>query len=834
MLRIAILLLGAQTSQCFVLKSSAPSSSSMFMSSPPPKSGKQYFKKKPTKHITLGELQNELKQNPQQFQKAADAKNKKKTSRRTRRKVDQPKQTYLYKAQRDRQRIMEHGSSHDAMEAKATAAATPIISDSVRLAAQLGLKATAQHCDAPVDSAMQPIVLGRIRVKDGDSSGSFAYVLEKPPGWAILGGKESSAAASTTNDASKDAAPAAKPLDRNKFRRQVKAKNDDGSIEVMEYNELDILALLTPEEREEYLEQHDDLKELKGHQHISVVASPIAEEHVSESSETTKDEHHLEVESSSRELAPETLQNLNRIAARAASNAGTATFAKHAARRPSLVSWFKEHKLEQDGTIIRGGNFWVALAGATEVDDSGAVFLCPRSAVNERGICVEAIEYVAVVGNGGHVQTSVLADKSYDGLAVEVIGKIRMGRADDVIQAAKIMVPEVVSTCSHVVGICQQQFREGVRGDVVASPLDRRAWRRLIHCSKISISSLDYDEDLTVETTRLPDDIVPVINRRPNQKFIAGSWLGRTDLRENPLTSAYREINGAADGYPGWTVDRYGRWLLVQHDPAYPRGPLPSIHDGYTAGVYYLEASQDRTAMGSAEVRPILLEGQSAPDWLLPIKENGVTYLACLDKDLSTGIFLDQRPNRAWLARNCCADTKVLNCFAHSGAFSVAAATAGASTVSIDLSKKWLDRLPAQFEANGIAFDHSHDCIYGDCFDWLAKLAKRGEKYDVVILDPPSTSVSGISKKRWSVASDMDALVALAAPLVKRGGLLWTTTNSGKISASRFARSCKRGLDEAGCEAKLERLQSMPNDFPSVGAQPVKNLVWRIVSTDTK
>ena len=110
----------------------------------------------------------------------------------------------------------------------------------------------------------------------------------------------------------------------------------------------------------------------------------------------------------------------------------------------------------------------------------------------------------------------------------------------------------------------------------------------------------------------------------------------------------------------------------------------------------------------------------------------------------------------------------------------------------------------------------------------MEKLGKRGERYDIVILDPPSTSV-GKKKKRWSVKKDMDELVALAAPLVKEGGLLWTTTNSASISPIKFARLCKRGFDAVGLHsAKLERIQAMPMDFPSIGPQPVKNLVWRL------
>jgi 23S rRNA G2069 N7-methylase RlmK/C1962 C5-methylase RlmI len=98
----------------------------------------------------------------------------------------------------------------------------------------------------------------------------------------------------------------------------------------------------------------------------------------------------------------------------------------------------------------------------------------------------------------------------------------------------------------------------------------------------------------------------------------------------------------------------------------------------------------------------------------------------------------------------------------------------------------------------------------------------------MVILDPPSTSV-GKKKKRWSVKSDMAELVTLAAPLVKSGGLLFTTTNSASLRSEKFVNMCKKGLMDAGIpNARLERVSPMPSDFTSIGSQPVKNLVWRI------
>ena len=550
-----------------------------------------------------------------------------------------------------------------------------------------------------------------------------------------------------------------------------------------------------------------------------------------------------------RNMDPQTLANLRRIQARSSSSSSssplppletTSSSVSPSSRlrsgaagpsRPSIISWLKETKAAL-GTPIRGGNYWTALAGAVDVDDTGLVLLCPKANVDN--VCVEYVEYVAVVGNGNRLDPTSgksKLDKKYQSQEppmVESLAKLRRGRGDDVVETVKITIPEIPSTCSNVIRICQERYQDGIRGDPASSPFDRRAPRRLIHCHAMSISSQTFDDTVEIETDGLPDDIAVLSERRNHLEYKNGSFLGRSMLRTNPSTTAYREINGAADGFPGWIVDRYGPYLLVYHDTKYPKGPLPSIHDGKTIGVYYLESNPNRSSMGSeTDARPRLLEGRPAPD-LFPILENGVTYLVSLHRDLSTGIFLDQRLHRAWLHRNCNPTTRVLNCFAHTGAFSVAAASSGASTVSLDLSKKWLDRLPDQLLANGVEFDERHDCIYGDCFDWLARLAKRKELYDIVILDPPSTSI-GQKRKRWSI-QDMDELVELAVPLVKKGGFLWTTTNSGSMPITKFVRLCRKGLVDAGVpNAKLERIQPMPTDFPSIGPQPVKNLVWRIL-----
>jgi hypothetical protein len=721
-------------------------------------------KKKP---FTIGDLRKEIMKDPSNFQGGKSSTKPKSQTRRTRKKTENPQQEYLYAAQREQlsreANTPKTEGDHVQTEemAVATAAATTVADEfnpPLVQARQFGLvDAAGQHCEAFMDE-VEPEIMGQIRVGDEAGSGAFAYLIYKPAGWAILGGaptnnhkkkqqpspsssKEPPSSTSTKKSSGKPKAKQVKineadilaamtPQERAEFEAEGGSLNylggrayDDTSIPgwdhvanmspeereeagiedddfdpnaVLEYNEADVLALMTPEERLELGSTTDDNK---------------AEHGLDSDDEKRSDEAKKEV-ASEKELSPNTIENLKRIEARSAENKLDASFAS--VSRQSVVSWLKELKTEE-GNPIKGGNFWKAVAGATSVDDSGLVLICPKAKVDN--VFVDFAEYVTVVGNGNFLAPRPKTEKPIPNESVEmaIMSKVRKGRGDDATQTVRITIPEHMSTCSSIVAHAQEQFNDGIRGDPAGNPFDRRAPRRLIHCNALSVSSLVYDEEAQATSEFLPDDIAILAERLNHHEYKKGAFLGRASLRQNPLTTAYREINGAADGFPGWTVDRYGDWLFVQHDEKEYRGPLPSIHDGNTAGVYYLPANPDRSSMGTgSEIRPTLIEGRPAPD-VLPIKENGVTYLVSLDKDLSTGIFLDQRLHRAWLTRNCNKDTRVLNCFAHSGAFSIAAATAGAATVSLDLNKKWLDRVQPQLEANGIEFDERHDCIYGDC-----------------------------------------------------------------------------------------------------------------------
>ena len=852
--------------------------------------------------------------------------NTSKKNKRTRKRVSEPKQSYVYACQRRKQ---EQDESDESNSDNTSSHNKQVLSQSLvnQVKTEFGFNVANQHCHPIIHSSMvynEPRIMAEIQVSnDGENIGtnSKAYIIEKPPGWMIMASK-----LNTKKNINTDAMKQDDKLERqqqNEMKTKEKEEQDNEDIQEndndFEYDMEDVLAMLTPQER----------AEMEMEMELQTNTADIE----------SKEGSTKKLKNNEKNKIRKTDLNHSDRTTRVASV--KATFQQN--ERPSVLSWLKEVKALENEPIRISKKYWTILSGASSIDDSGLVLLCPTSQISN--LHINEAQYLCIVGNGGELVPSSILNrrnklrkkelKNYvpsirqtpEGTSIQTLSKLRKGRISDTVITASIKYTDGLSFCDNVVDTVQSYYKDSIRGDVNACPLDIRANRRLIHCDTLSVSSLicdndvtisllhgeeeeeednnnnnndlhdfeisneeekeddddddddddfyeennidhiqEYDDSSTLDTNTdknglplnkrdlrneiIPDDIAIWTNIGGiGSKFKHGSFIGRSALSTNAKTNAYREINGAADGYPGWIVDRYDKWLFIQHDQSQFKGPIPSIHDGNTIGVYYFGSTPNRADI-SQNVKPILLEGKGAHnnknnnndkdnnddddnDDYLVIEENGVKYMVHLSNRLSTGIFLDQRPQRAWLLQNCNEKTRVLNCFAHCGAYSVAAAKAGASTVSLDLEKAWLDRVFPQMALNGVTdsdLHNRHDCIYGDCFDWLKRLNKRGEQFDIVILDPPSTSV-GKKKKRWSVKQDMDELVALAAPLVKSGGLMWTTNNCSTIRPERFARMCKRGFEQAGrggFQSKLERIAPMPMDFPSIGPQPVTNMVWRL------
>jgi 23S rRNA (cytosine1962-C5)-methyltransferase len=155
---------------------------------------------------------------------------------------------------------------------------------------------------------------------------------------------------------------------------------------------------------------------------------------------------------------------------------------------------------------------------------------------------------------------------------------------------------------------------------------------------------------------------------------------------------------------------------------------------------------------------------------------------------------------------------RVLNLFAYTGAFSVAAAAAGASLVtSVDASPGYTEWAKANFGVNRLN-PGQHEFIVGDCLQVLADLARRKKTYDIILMDPPSFSTT--AKSRFTTRGGTSDLVAASLPLLSSGGLLIASSNHQKVDLADYLKELRRGALQAGAELRVISLYGQPEDFP--------------------
>ena len=188
---------------------------------------------------------------------------------------------------------------------------------------------------------------------------------------------------------------------------------------------------------------------------------------------------------------------------------------------------------------------------------------------------------------------------------------------------------------------------------------------------------------------------------------------------------------------------------------------------------------------------PVLLEGDASLPLTTEASEAGIRYGIDFGAGYSAGLFLDQRANRRFLRR--LAPKRMLNTFAYTCSFSVVAALAGAETLSVDLSRRSLDRGRANFALNGLNAEKGHRFIADDVLEVLPRLARRGEKFDAIVLDPPTFS-RGNKGRRWQAEHDLEALVIAAMDLAAPSARILISTNCTRIAHSDIQRIARFAL----------------------------------------
>jgi 23S rRNA (cytosine1962-C5)-methyltransferase len=297
------------------------------------------------------------------------------------------------------------------------------------------------------------------------------------------------------------------------------------------------------------------------------------------------------------------------------------------------------------------------------------------------------------------------------------------------------------------------------------------------------------------------------------RRFIARRLDRALKLRERLYAAPYyRLVHAEADGLPGLVVDRFGPVLVVQENAAGTELLEPMIVEALAAlvspGAIVLRNDGPARALEGLpqEVRVAL----GAVDGPVPVEENGAGFLADVLAGQKTGWFFDQRDNRAFVAR-LCAGARALDLYCYSGGFSIAAARAGAASVTgIDRSEAALTLAGETAERNGVA----GICEFrrAEVFAEAASLAGAGERFDVVIADPPA-----FARSRRDVPAALRGyrkLARLAAGLTAPGGFVFIASCSYNVGAADFAEAVRRGLADAGRTGRILREAGAGPDHP--------------------
>jgi len=301
---------------------------------------------------------------------------------------------------------------------------------------------------------------------------------------------------------------------------------------------------------------------------------------------------------------------------------------------------------------------------------------------------------------------------------------------------------------------------------------------------------------------------------------VDAAWWGRrirdAIARRGPVPrdAGRRLINAEGDGLPGLIVDRYGAWLAVQLSTL----GIERVRDVIVAalrdacspvGIYERSDLPERELEGLAQ-RTGVMDG-APPPLDLEIAEDGARLLVDVAGGQKTGLFLDQRLNRAAAAAYAHGRT-VLNCFAYSGGFSVHAALAGAGEVtSVDIAASACALARANMARNGFA---NAPVIETNCFNYLRDASDAGKTFGEIILDPPAFARGKSTVE--GAARGYKEINLRAIKMLEPGGILVTCSCSRPLTPRDFIGIVWSAALDVGRELQILEELGQPPDHPAL------------------
>jgi 23S rRNA (cytosine1962-C5)-methyltransferase len=269
----------------------------------------------------------------------------------------------------------------------------------------------------------------------------------------------------------------------------------------------------------------------------------------------------------------------------------------------------------------------------------------------------------------------------------------------------------------------------------------------------------------------------------------------------------------------GW-VERFGRDVLISFKRVLARERLITELQSWLTSVE-LEIGRifARCLPRKTEDRqpPRLIYGDPGEHLRSFATERHLRFGIDFETGYSPGLFLDQRENRHYIRQ--LTPQRVLNCFAYTCSFSVCAAAAGATTLNIDVSKKYLARGRENFALN-IFSTMDHRFISDDVRAVLPRLVRKGEKFDAIILDPPTFSRSP-GRKSFQVEHDFEALLLDALQLTERDSQILVSTNCSALREHALEVMARYCLKRERRAATFHRSPPLPDFPPGTGASSI-------------
>lgn len=323
--------------------------------------------------------------------------------------------------------------------------------------------------------------------------------------------------------------------------------------------------------------------------------------------------------------------------------------------------------------------------------------------------------------------------------------------------------------------------------------------------SKITIRLMSRQKEHPVDHTLL-------------EKRIRSAWEYRKQTID---TSCCRIVFGEADFLPGIVIDKFSDVLVVESltlgiDRL--KGVLLDILTGVLRedgiiirGIYERSDAKVRELEGMPRLKGFI----GAPfDTKVRIEENGVSYIVDVEDGQKTGFFLDQKHNRSAI-RPLCRGKRVLDCFTHTGSFALNAGMAGASSVlGVDASMTGILQAEENARLNGLSDRVHFQCA--DVFELLPKLEAEGERYDVVILDPPAFTKSRNSVK--NAVKGYREINLRGMRLLQDGGFLATCSCSHFMEPELFAKTIREAARGAHKRLRQVEFRTQACDHPILWA----------------